>query len=176
MSAGGYLIRLDHQVFEPKGPAGGSFTLGQAWRELIGVANCGIIRDLDGVEIMRRGMGHTEFLYRDGVWRTRWAWNSERSLFCQHDSWFRCARIFPEVRTLTLPHSEVCVHMGVAGKVMEAARLRRGHMVQLFRADGGLFSAPITVGESGWGRHGFDHTITTFDSEGRWLPKEVSAA
>lgn len=176
MNAGevGYLIGLGPVVYEPKG--GGTFTLGDAWYELIGVGGCRIIRATDGATIMRRGFGHTELLYRDGIFRTRWAWESERSLFGQHHPWFRCAPIFTETRTLTLPYSEVCMHMGVAGHTMVGRMVRRGRMVQLLRDDGGLFSAPITQGEAGWGRIGSDHTVTTFDDEGRWYPKEASAA
>lgn len=80
-------------------------------------------------------------------------------------------------RTLTLPFSEVCMHMRVAGKTMTGRLVgTRYPMVQLLREGGGLFSAPITTGEAGWDRHGSDHTITRFDAEGRWLPMEASAA
>lgn len=84
-----------------------------------------------------------------------------------------------EVRTLRLPHSEVCMFMGVAGQDLDG-RLVSSHAVQLLR-DGRPFSAPITAGEAGWGRHGSDHTLTDFDESGRWypkgtMPKEAAAA
>lgn len=46
-----------------------------------------------------------------------------------------------------LPHSEVCMHMGVAGEVFEFEITERGS-VQLCR-DGRVFSSPITLGEAG---------------------------
>lgn len=80
-------------------------------------------------------------------------------------------------RTLTLPWSEVCMHMRVAGTTMTGRLVgTRYPMVQLVTDEGRLFSAPITTGEAGWDRFGSDHTITRFDAEGRWLPKEASAA
>lgn len=74
-------------------------------------------------------------------------------------------------RTLTLPFSEVCMHMRVAGKVMVGRLVNPRHpMVQLLADDGRLFSAPITMGEAGWGMTSSDHTLSTFDSEGHWIP------
>lgn len=46
-----------------------------------------------------------------------------------------------------MPHSEVCIHMQVAGKVMEFELLPRG-AVQLYK-DRQLFSSPILSGEAG---------------------------
>lgn len=46
-----------------------------------------------------------------------------------------------------LPYSEVCVHLGVAGKEMLVAVIADG--AQLFDDDGRLFSMPITWGEAG---------------------------
>jgi hypothetical protein len=75
-------------------------------------------------------------------------------------------------RTLTLPYSEVCMHVGVAGKVMTGRLVNPRHpMVQLLDEDGRLFSAPITTGEAGWGMTSSDHTVGDFDAEGRWYPK-----
>ena len=48
---------------------------------------------------------------------------------------------------LTLPWSEVCMHMKVADKSMTAEILPTG--VQLLNPDGSRFSAPITHGEAG---------------------------
>lgn len=56
--------------------------------------------------------------------------------------------------TLEMPHSEVCMHMQVAGKVMHAEIQPRGYSAQLFRLDGQMFSAPITTGEAGFYRDG----------------------
>lgn len=50
--------------------------------------------------------------------------------------------------TLTMPASEVCMHMRVYGKPMQAELLESG-MVQLFDLDGREFSMPITTGEAG---------------------------
>lgn len=55
---------------------------------------------------------------------------------------------FGEPRRLLLPWSEVCLHMGVADRVMLGV-LREDGMVQLYREDGTRFSAPITAGEAG---------------------------
>lgn len=50
----------------------------------------------------------------------------------------------------TMPHSEVCMHMRVAGKRMLFELLDKEHpSVQLFRDDGEFFSMPITYGEAG---------------------------
>jgi len=52
---------------------------------------------------------------------------------------------------LELPHSEVCMHMQVAGKVMTVEYLDRQYPVaQLYYEDGKEFSAPITMGEAGF--------------------------
>lgn len=52
-----------------------------------------------------------------------------------------------DVVTVTLPYSEVCVHMRVAGKVYSVLVLRNA--AQILRHDGTPFSAPITLGEAG---------------------------
>lgn len=52
-------------------------------------------------------------------------------------------------RMLTLPHTEVCMHLGVAGKQM-MGELIDGVVVQLFDEAGRRFSFPITRGEAGW--------------------------
>lgn len=52
-------------------------------------------------------------------------------------------------RYLTLPHTEVCVHLGVAGKRM-LCELLDGCAVQLFDENGKKFSFPITRYEAGW--------------------------
>jgi len=49
---------------------------------------------------------------------------------------------------IELPYSEVCMHMGVAGKVMRVEVLD-GNMAQLWDARGVRFSSPITQGEAG---------------------------
>lgn len=53
-----------------------------------------------------------------------------------------------ERRTLVLPWSEVCMHMGIAGKTMQGESVGNG-MVQLYDQDR-PFSFPITEGEAGW--------------------------
>ncbi len=47
-----------------------------------------------------------------------------------------------------MPHSEVCMHMQVAGREMAFALLHDGS-VQLLNDDGSYFSIPITNGEAG---------------------------
>jgi hypothetical protein len=51
---------------------------------------------------------------------------------------------------LELPHSEVCMHMRVAGRVMDV-RMTEGRypMAQLLNSDGSEFSFPIGTGEAG---------------------------
>ena len=51
---------------------------------------------------------------------------------------------------LELPYSEVCMHMRVAGRVMDV-RMTEGRypMAQLLNADSSEFSFPITTGEAG---------------------------
>ncbi len=49
-----------------------------------------------------------------------------------------------------MPHSEVCMHMQVAGKVMRFTLLAaKRPCVQLWRDDGSPFSFPILPGEAG---------------------------
>jgi len=49
-----------------------------------------------------------------------------------------------------MPYSEVNMHMRIAGKWMRFQLLKGKYpMVQLYREDGGQFSAPITTGEAG---------------------------
>jgi hypothetical protein len=51
---------------------------------------------------------------------------------------------------LELPHSEVCMHMRVAGRVMDVELTDGEHtMAQLLNPDGSAFSLPITTGEAG---------------------------
>jgi hypothetical protein len=51
---------------------------------------------------------------------------------------------------LELPYSEVCMHMRVAGRVMDV-QLTDGEypMAQLMNEDGSEFSLPVTTGEAG---------------------------
>lgn len=51
---------------------------------------------------------------------------------------------------IELPYSEVCMHMRVAGRVMDV-RMTDGRypMAQLLNPDGSEFSAPILTGEAG---------------------------
>jgi len=51
---------------------------------------------------------------------------------------------------IELPHSEVCMHMRVAGRVMDV-RMTEGRypMAQLLNPDGSEFSAPILTAEAG---------------------------
>jgi hypothetical protein len=53
---------------------------------------------------------------------------------------------------VTLPYSEVCMHMQVAGKRMFVA-LTEGDMAQLYTLEGEKFSFPITRGEAGVSHH-----------------------
>jgi hypothetical protein len=51
---------------------------------------------------------------------------------------------------LELPFSEVCMHMRVAGRVMDVRMTEDQYpMAQLLNADGSEFSFPITTGEAG---------------------------
>lgn len=52
-------------------------------------------------------------------------------------------------RMITLPYSEVCMFMGVAGKRM-LARLVDARSVQLYDEDGRPFGGAITRSEAGW--------------------------
>lgn len=82
-----------------------------------------------------------------------------------------------ERRMLTLPYSEVCMYMKIAGTTMEGELVQGDDqfgMVQLYNEDGSVFSFPITAGEAGWGRVGSDHTLTDFDEAGQWYPKSAS--
>lgn len=63
------------------------------------------------------------------------------------------------------------MHMRIAGRTMTGEQVGPHGMVQLYDADGRMFSAPITAGEAGWGRVGSDHTLCTFDENGRWAPR-----
>lgn len=54
--------------------------------------------------------------------------------------------------TLEMPWSEVCMHMQVAGKVMQAEIQPSGYSAQLYTLDGRVFSAPVTTGEAGFYR------------------------
>jgi hypothetical protein len=49
---------------------------------------------------------------------------------------------------VTLPYSEVCVHMKVAGKRMKV-KLQTPWQAQLFTMEGEPFSFPIAPGEAG---------------------------
>ena len=50
----------------------------------------------------------------------------------------------------TMPHSEVCLHMGIAGKEMLFEVLEAGTpLVQLYDAEGRQFSFPVLLGEAG---------------------------
>jgi hypothetical protein len=50
----------------------------------------------------------------------------------------------------TMPYSEVCMHMRIAGKKMACALVGSRPMVQLFDLQtGSPFSAPILTGEAG---------------------------
>jgi hypothetical protein len=49
---------------------------------------------------------------------------------------------------VVLPHSEVCMHMRLAGKTRWAAPVGE-HMAQIYSDDGSRFSAPVTLGEAG---------------------------
>jgi hypothetical protein len=58
-------------------------------------------------------------------------------------------RVAPgDVVTVELPHSEVCMHMQVAGKVMQVEVLERG--AQILTDRGTPFSFPIGHGEAGF--------------------------
>lgn len=58
--------------------------------------------------------------------------------------------VLHDTRILTLPFSEVCMHMHVAGKQMKGRLCENGVMVQLYDDHDRPFSAPITRGEAGW--------------------------
>ena len=52
-----------------------------------------------------------------------------------------------DVVTLTLPWSEVCMYMNIAGKVRGVRVLETG--AQILNDDGTAFSFPVTHGEAG---------------------------
>lgn len=52
-------------------------------------------------------------------------------------------------KTMTLPHSEVCMHMRVAGKPMRVELLNDARCVQLYDMNDKPFSAPILACEAG---------------------------
>ncbi len=54
---------------------------------------------------------------------------------------------------VVLPHSEVCMHMRVAGQTRWVAPVESG-MAQIYNDSGSRFSAPITRGEAGLDEHG----------------------
>lgn len=56
-----------------------------------------------------------------------------------------------EVFEAEMPHSEVCMHMRVAGKRMNAVVLQGAYLpvVQLLDEEFNAFSFPITTGEAG---------------------------
>ena len=56
--------------------------------------------------------------------------------------------------SVILPHSEVCMHMRVAGKRMQVRYLGDRAGVQLLTDAGGDFSFPILPGEAGFYRDG----------------------
>ncbi len=58
-----------------------------------------------------------------------------------------------ESALITLPYSEVCMSMGVAGRTISVQLSLDGRMAQLYR-NGRKFSAPITYGEAGIYRDG----------------------
>jgi hypothetical protein len=54
--------------------------------------------------------------------------------------------------TIRAAYSEVCMHMRVAGTLMQVELLQSPqgyHSAQLYTMDGRMFSAPITTGEAG---------------------------
>ena len=61
---GGYLVQVDHAIYEPKG--GGSFTLGDAWRAIQHVGNAAVRRDDAELTLVyeRRGISGTPVLSR----------------------------------------------------------------------------------------------------------------
>ena len=59
-------------------------------------------------------------------------------------------RLFERVH-IVCPHSEVCIHMQVAGKPMLAALVNdRYGSVQLYTLEGDQFSSPIAAAEAGF--------------------------
>lgn len=76
-----------------------------------------------------------------------------------------------ETVDIELPHSEVCIHMGVAGKVRPVTLLANTRpdgttsypMAQIHNLDGTLFSFPITYGEAGIFRDGGEFYVTRIE-------------
>lgn len=60
-----------------------------------------------------------------------------------------------------LPWSEVCMHMRVAGKIMDAELVENGTAIQLYDEEGDAFSFPITLGEAGFYRMPSGQPYTT---------------
>lgn len=63
-----------------------------------------------------------------------------------------------------LPYSEVCMHMGIAGKIMDC-RLESNGMVQILSENGGPYSFPIATGEAGFYNSGDERGWYTYDLE-----------
>ena len=51
-----------------------------------------------------------------------------------------------------IPHSEVCMHMGIAGQVLQT-KLVSSRAVQIYK-DGKPFSHPVLTGEAGYYHEG----------------------
>jgi len=54
------------------------------------------------------------------------------------------------VHIIPIPHSEVCMHMKVAGRLDMMVELVSIRSAQLINPDGTIFSAPIGIGEAGF--------------------------
>jgi len=52
-----------------------------------------------------------------------------------------------------LPHSEVCMHLRLAGETRWVAPVESS-MAQIYSEDGSPYSTPITLGEAGLNDHG----------------------
>lgn len=80
----------------------------------------------------------------------------------------------------TMPYSEVCMHMGIAGKRM-AVTFHGPGMVQVREEDGRPVGAPITLGEAGFRRdeNGVAHSLTENaedEHEREIAAREIAAA
>jgi hypothetical protein len=80
---------------------------------------------------------------------------------------------------MTLAHSEVCMHMQVAGKVMLVELIQKdygdyvGTSAQIYREDGRPFSSPITYGEAGFYHRGDNDAYKRGEGFYFYPPKDV---
>lgn len=77
-------------------------------------------------------------------------------------------------------HSEACMHLGVAGKIVLAKIVGEKYpMAQLVQPSGTLFSFPITMGEAGFYRaHDYDNWMSWYyySPKANWVRRDIVEA